>query len=282
MDDESDSAGGEVETTETDGGEDKVIATARAIDDFFASAAREQATTYPPEAAATIEEILRAFDQFTAVAFVDAYRDGNIYPEERLYELLMRFTDVRLQEWYIHFDAGITNEHYYAPLHVNQSLANSARLKLTLMATTQSIIGRSRIAWEKLMRAIYYLETGSDLEPSAKRSYKAKFFAWVSEQPKWRFLEVYQPIVATHDDRFRNGEFHKGSVLRRAIFGHEMPDLNEIMNLSNHMTNGIWPNILEIVQGRWPNQFSELHSASGERFEIDSRYLQPKAAQEDT
>jgi hypothetical protein len=120
-------------------------------------------------------------------------------------------------------------------------MANSANLTLNLMAITQSMIGLSRIAFEKLMRAVYYLETGEDLQPSGSRSYKAKFFTWVANQPKWRFLEPYQSVVTEHDERFRTGEFHKGSILRKVVLGHEMPDLNDIMELSNSMMNGIWP-----------------------------------------
>jgi len=267
-----------VASSALDGSED-VLVTAQQIDEFFVRAGQEHAAQYGP-GASVVEEITRETDQFTAVDFVQSYRAGGIYPEDRLRELVNRFTDVRLQEWYIRFDAGVANEHYYAPINVNSSLADSANLTLGLMATTQSIIGRSRIAWEKLMRAVYYLETGRDLQPSGSRSYKAKFFAWVIDQPKWRFLEPYQPIVVEHDDRFRTGEFHKGSVLRKVILGHEMPDLNRIMELSNSMMNGIWPNILQIVRGGWPQQFSSMHFIPGTRFEIDPRYLPPSNAGE--
>lgn len=253
-----------------------VLATAQKIDEFFAKARQEKAAGYGPEAAPYLLETFRETDHFAAVDFVDAYRTGGIYPEDRLRELVFRFTDVRLQQWYIDFDAGVANDYYYGRIHLNPSLANSARLTIGLMATTQSMIGRSRIAWEKLMRAVYYMETGQDLQPSGSRSYKSKFFDWVSNQPKWLFLEPYKSVVSEHDDRFRTGEFHKGSVLRRVVLGHEMPDLNKLMKLSNVMRNAIWPNILDIARGGWPSQFSNLHFVPGE-MNIDPRYLQPKS-----
>jgi hypothetical protein len=266
--------------TASDGTEaEDILTTAQRIDDFFLSAVREQASAYGPDGAEIFLEAMQVADQFTAVAFVNAYRAGGIYPEDRLRELVLRFTDVRLQEWYIRFDAGSMNEHYYLPIHQNPDLANSMRLTLSLMAVTQSIIGRSRIAWEKLMRAIYYLETGGDLQPSGSRSYKGKFFNWVSKQPTWLFLEPYKDVVTAHDDRFRTGEFHKGSVLRRVVIGGEMPDLNEIMNLSNYLINTIWPNIVDIVRGEWPHQFTDLHSVPGAGHGIDSRYLPPNTSQ---
>ena len=252
---------------------DEILATARVIDDFFGRARHEKAAQYGAEASAMVEEMFGLADQFTAVAFVEAYRAGQVYPEDRLRELVLRFTDVRLQEWYIQFDTGMANQSYYAPIHLNPDMVNSARLTLSLMATTQSIIARSRIAWEKLMRAVYYLETGLDLRPSGSRSYKSKFFDWVGGQPRWLFLEPYKSVVTEHDDRFRTGEFHKGSILRRVVLGHDMPDLNEIMNLSNYMMNSIWNNILSIVRGDWPDAFTDLHfNSTGQ---IDSRYLPP-------
>lgn len=254
---------------------DDVMITARQIDEFFEEAHREKTAHYGPEIASVMQELFGKTDQFRAVEFVEAYRAGDIYPEGRLRELVLRFTDVRLQEWYIQSDAGLSNEKYFMPIHLNPELANSANLKLALMASTQSIIGRSRIAWEKLMRAVYYLETGTDLQPSGNRSYKKKFFDWLQTQPKWLFLEPYKSVVDQHDDSFRTGEFHKGSILRRVILGHDMPDLNRIMELSNVMMNGIWPNILEIVGDGWPRFFSNLHWISPSKLEIDPRYLQP-------
>ena len=252
-----------------------VLVTAQRIDEFFSKARQQKAAQYGPGEPAALK-IMLGQDQFTAVNFVDSYRTGALYPSDRLTELVLRFTDVRLQTWYIQFDAGVSNDHYYVPVNHDPSLADSAIHTVALMATTQSIIGRSRIAWEKLMRAVYYLETGLDLRPSNSRSYKSKFFDWVADQPKWRFLEPYESIVSEHDDRFRTGEFHKGSVLRRVILRREMPDLNKIMELSNSMMNGIWPNILEVVRGGWPQQFTSLHCVSGSRLEIDPRYLPSK------
>lgn len=269
---------GESETISTrdsgGGGADDVMSTAEKIDDFFAEARRQQAAAHGDNADVYLE-LLQSTDQFTAVDFVTAYREGGVYPEDRLGELVLRFTDVRLQEWYLRFDAGMVNEKYYSRLAVDPSQTDTANPTLYLMAIAQSIIGRSRIAWEKLMRAVYFLETGGDLQPSGSRSYKAKFFAWVGTQPKWLFLAPYGDVVTAHDDRFRTGEFHKGSVLRRVIVGHEMPDLNEVMSLANYIQNVIWSNILDIVSGGWPTHFTDLHSRGEADMDIDPRYLPP-------
>jgi hypothetical protein len=98
-------------------GESDVLVTAQQIDDFFARARREHAAGYDPRASSVIEEMLGNVDQFTAVDLVQAYRAGGIYPEDRLRDLVNRFTDVRLQTWYVRFDGGLANGQFYAPIH---------------------------------------------------------------------------------------------------------------------------------------------------------------------
>ncbi|WP_152646138.1 hypothetical protein [Streptacidiphilus albus] len=250
---------------------DAARALAAQIDDFFDAAAKEYSANYG-EAAELVYATLQRSEGFGAVEFVDAYIGSGLYPSDRLEVLANRFTEVRLQLHYIKFDLGIANEHYYAPQHHSSLHSASPRQTLKLMAVDQSLIGRSRIAWEKLMRAVYFLETGTDLEPSGKRSYKAKFFTWVAEQPKWRFLAPYESVVRRHDDKYRNGEYHKGSILRPRILGRDTPGGEEFLALSNYMSNCIWPNIVSIVAGGTATQFTDLHMIQGSH-EIDPMYL---------
>jgi hypothetical protein len=145
------------------------------------------------------------------------------------------------------------------------------------MALDQNLIGRSRIAWERLMRFVYFLETGTDLTPSGNRSYKAKFFAWVENQSQWLWLAPYNAVITKHDQSFRTGEFHKGSVLRPRILGRDTPKNNDFLPLSNYMRNGIWPNILQVVSGEWASHFTDLHQLPTDEphgiGDIDPKYL---------
>jgi hypothetical protein len=118
------------------------LVTAERIDEFFAHAIEEESARYG-DAGHVIAEVLQDMGQFTAVEFVQAYRSGGIYPEERLKNVVLKLTDVRLQEWYTHFDGGLVNTHYYGPIHVNPALEGSASLTLELMAIAQSMIARS-------------------------------------------------------------------------------------------------------------------------------------------
>jgi hypothetical protein len=247
---------------------------AQRIDGFFEVAARESFSVYGEGAQEVFEE-LYSLTPFKGAEFVEAYRAGGIYPDERLTELVKRFADVRLPMEYLHFSAGLANEFYYGPISDEPRLAGSPHLKLRLMAIDHSVIGHSRTAWEKLMRAIHFLETGNELKPSGSRSYKGKFFDWVAKQPKWLFLEPYKTVVTKHDDRYRTGEYHKGSILRPRILGIETATSTDFLELANYMRNCIWPNILAIVAGHWPYNFTDLHAPEGVDYGIDPRYLQP-------
>jgi hypothetical protein len=245
---------------------------AERIDAFFESADRESSLAYGPGADVALEMFTLAAP-FKATEFVNAYRVGGIYPEERLSELVLRFTDVRLQIKYLEFDGGLANHHYYGPINQNPALKTSPQLTLNLMAIDQSVIGRSRIAWEKLMRAVYFLEMGEDLKPSGSGSYKKKFFDWVANHEKWLFLEPYNAVVTEHDARYRTGEYHKNSVLRRRILGQETPEVNDFLRLLNYMYNCIWPNVISIVGGGSATHFSDLHAVPGSEHGIHPRYL---------
>jgi hypothetical protein len=74
-----------------------------------------------------------------------------------------------------------------------------------------------------LKRFVYHLETGGEIQPSARRPYKAKFFECVQASPHWRFLAPYDAIVSRHDALYRTGEFHKGSVLLPGVLATSLP-----------------------------------------------------------
>jgi hypothetical protein len=254
---------------------------ARAIDMFFDRAAEDYAAWwYPPDIRESIIRMASAMRPYRAVPFVEAYRAGRLYPEARLLGCVNRLTDVRLQLHYISYDAGLSNREYYGPINAQPALRDSPMFTLRLMAIDQSLIGRARIAWEKLMRFVYFMESGEeDLKRSGKQSYKGKFFAWVDDEPKWRWLAPYKSVVDRHDDLFRTGEYHKNSVLRPRILGRQTPENNDFIALTNYMSNVISPNILLIASGAWPSHFTDLHqlpaSKPDEVGEIDPRYLPP-------
>ena len=202
-------------------------------------------------------------DPFKAVEFVQAYIDGAVYPSERLTSVIHRFTDVRLQMHLMDIQHGMANMLYHGPVQVRPELASSPGMILRLTAIDQAVIGGSRIAWEKLMGAVYFMETGRELARSSNRSVKRTFFQWAEDHPRWMFFEPYEDVVAKHDTEWRTPEFHTGSKLRGRIFGKTVPaDPNELLVLSNALRNGIWPNIVAIARGGEPYIFGGLHSSA--------------------
>jgi hypothetical protein len=225
---------------------------ARTYDAFFEAAEQERYARYG-EHAERLREVMTRHKPYRLGEFVEAYRAGGIYPADRLGAVLSRFTDVRLALAYAEIDLGLINELYYLPIHLDATRADSADLKLKKMAVDQSLIMRPRTAWEKLMLAVYCLETGKPEIPRTNaRSVKSTFFTWVATTDKWRFLEPYTPVVTEHDERLRTPEFHKNSVLRGRMLGRETASFDQIVTLMTYMLNGIWPNILQILRGERP------------------------------
>lgn len=210
---------------------------------------------------------------FILTDFVSAYLSADVYPDDWLESTVYRLIDVKLQLMYVTFDLGMMNEYYFEFLSMGAP-ETSPRLMLRRMAFEQSIIGRARITWEKLMRFVYYLENGRDIE--AIRSIKKRFFSWIDcdARPEWRFLLPYEDMVERHDERFRTPEYHKNSKVRGHLTGAQTVDLNEIIDINNRVNNVIWPNVMAIISGGWPSRFTDLHLSAEGR--VDSKYLPPE------
>ncbi|MFE2753488.1 hypothetical protein ACFXGA_15980 [Actinosynnema sp. NPDC059335] len=209
------------------------------------------------------------FDVFNLAEFVEHYVSGRTYPIDRLKEATLRLVDLRLQLEYIEFDLGLMNTFYYSHPNYEQGGIIPAKSKLAKMALEQSVIGRIRIAWEKLFRLIYFLETGKP-EISGHRV-KRIFFKWVDTTAKWRFLTPYEAIVEAFDARYRTPEYHKHSVVRGQLVSGKDLDLNDVLTPLNYLKNTIWPNLISILNGRTAAHFTDLHEV--DQFKIDPRYL---------
>ncbi|MER5504199.1 hypothetical protein ABT052_02605 [Streptomyces sp. NPDC002766] len=209
------------------------------------------------------------------VKFVDTYRESGIYQEDRLKPVFYHLMDLKLMLYFVsEVDLGLSNAIYYLPLHQAGMQSPSPLLTLRKLSIDHSIIGKSRVAWERLMNAIYHLEFGRDLDRSTpkRKSKKSFFFDAIQEAPKWVWLEPYRKVVSDYDEKFRTSEFHKSSILRGEFLGTRKIDLNELLTLVNYLNNNIWDNLISIVAGDNAIRFTDLHmlpDGSG----INSRYM---------
>lgn len=179
---------------------------------------------------------------------------------------------MRLQQEYIAFDSGLINHILYGDHAEDEAYQAQARVRLARMALQQSLIGRSRILWEKIFRWIYYIENGRDIEG---RSIKKKFFDWASATPHWRFLEVYKALVEGFDQTYRTAEYHKNSVVRAHMLHGTTIDENELLKMVN-AANPVPRNIVQIMREGWNNHLTDLHCIEGDyKRGINKRYLRP-------
>src|SRR5882724_8329676 len=195
------------------------------FDTFFLKIKTDMATGYGVDAE-IVRKILEDHDDFIMTQFVDAYRSGGRYPIERLNKVMYKFFDVKLQIEIVRTHFGLVNQTFVLPGIVQPARRGSARLTLVDVALKQALFGSIRICWERLMQAVYFLEEGKEI---SGKSIKVLFFNWADTKDQWRFLVPYRKVVVAHDDAFRTPEFHKGSILRKQVFGAPGPDPNDVV-----------------------------------------------------
>jgi len=100
-----------------------------------------------------------------------------VFPLDRLERVMNYLLDVELETYFI-FDVDFGGYNRLAQQGFNSSdPANTPDLWLSRLYLEQSLIGKSRILWERHMNLILFLEIGVDLDKKlSKRSYKKTFF----------------------------------------------------------------------------------------------------------
>lgn len=202
---------------------------------------------------------------------LDLCEQSGIYPASNVESFLYRLMDFKLQMYYImEVDLGLYNARYHSNPRLKDGETPPPDLLLMRLSFDQNLIGKSRVLWERLMQAIYYLENGRPIEG---KSVKKKFFQWVRSTPRWRFLEPYETVIERYDSLFRTPEFHKASILRAELFGSRIIDANDLLEPLNRATNVVWENVSAIVAGGTAHAFTDLHFLPGDEVAIDPRYL---------
>ena len=183
------------------------------------------------------------------------YLSQSEYPEYRLVKTVYNLMDFKLQFFFI----TEVDERLYP----SRSLLESTNPKIAAYAelwelnVNQSLIGKSRVLWERLMNLVYYLETGRSLEGRASK--KAKFFKFVEGHDKWQFLAAYKDAVTTHDDGLRTPEYHKASVLRSVLMGNKKIEFSNYRELYGNLLNTFWENFSSITAGGKATHRTSVH-----------------------
>jgi hypothetical protein len=181
--------------------------------------------------------------------FGDAFREGQVFPIERLPGAVQWAMDVKLQTYLTLLVGGLVNEHYFGLVNDDPAQAELASVQLMVTSLHQDEIVKSRILWERIMGWVYQIETGDDI--SVNRRVKRTFFAMCRDRPRWTCLAAYEPAVSAYDDSFRTPEVHKRSTLRARLMRGEDPTkiMNDLGTLVNLTMNGVWTNVESIVGG---------------------------------
>ena len=240
------------------------------FDDLIAEAlSRKYGCVYGPAAPQLLEH--NTLLRWKLVGFIGRYTSTGIYPPANLSGTVYRLMDTVLQLYYIlEVDLGIYNKLYYDDPSYSDHEILPPDLLLRRLSFDQNLIGKSRVLWERLMQAIYFLEHGKPIEG---KSVKGRFFAWVRTEPKWLFLEPYERVVEEFDSKFRTPEFHKGSILLKELMGNAPTSPNDLLELVNRAMNTIWENLLSIVGGETARVFTDLHATGPVELGINPKFL---------
>lgn len=184
------------------------------------------------------------------LALFDVYVERGL-PRERLGKFMECLMDYKLELYFVtEVDLGLTQQAVHlAGFDPKQPLARP-RLLLMKLSLNQSIIGKVRILWERLMNAVYYLETGREL--SSKQSKRTKFFNRIRNVPHWKPLLDVEALLERYENTLRTPEFHSASVLRAELLGSKAIDPNELLVPLTPLLNGVWETMWAAITGAQP------------------------------
>jgi len=199
-----------------------------------------------------LEGFLRAMpvNVWNLLALFDAYVERGL-PREHLGKFMECLMDYKLELYFVtEVDLGLTRQAVYmAGFDPKRPLA-TPRLLLMKLSLNQSVIGKVRILWERLMNAVYYLETGREL--SSKQSKRTKFFNKIRDVPQWKPLLEVEALLERYENTLRTPEFHSASVLRAELLGSKTIDPNDLLVPLTPLLNGVWEMVWAAVTGAQP------------------------------
>jgi len=192
----------------------------------------------------------------------DAFLTAGVYSTKRLPGFIDRLIDTKLQLYFVsQVVPGTMNAMVYLRGFDPKDPLATPNLELARLSYMQALIGQTRVLWERLIRLVYFLETGSD--PPGK-SARRRFFGDLPQwSPRWDLLAELEGEIDRYDGNFRTPEYHKGSVLRAELLGGSVVDANEVLGLITPVTNGVWTLLMANVSGEPHNIVRLGHHVRG-------------------
>lgn len=198
------------------------------------------------------------------------------HEEAKRRKLVWQCFDFIIQLEYVYLACGSFNAILDSPRFKTQGFA-SPTVQLGISATSQNTIVGSRIAFERLMRLVYYAFTGSDLSTSDTFSNFKKWILSLGPLHNLFYVVPFLVKVRHYDKRFRTAEVHAGSVLKRHIIQLREQDFdlaNDILDLLNLLAN-LFPRVIELFNETRPT------SVFG-RSESDLHWIKPYLTQDES
>lgn len=190
-------------------------------------------------------KIVEAFDVETFLDFAN-----NRLTEVDASRATFLFLDFKLQvATILLFDWDYLNEqvYRYSPRDSARVTAGQSEYqRFLLYSFHHAEISKIRVAFERLMNLVVFVETGR--LPEGGKSKKGTFGRFLDDHARWQFLRPLMQTIGDFDDRFRTPEVHKASTLRRILFhGGSSDELSAITSAFLCLVNALLPNFREAL-----------------------------------
>lgn len=229
--------------------EDSSVKLIESFESRLLAAIRENYADYPPSHQNFMVDDHLLVKIMNASEFYSLFLKQEVYPQDRVSLLLEYMFDIKLELYFIDIDIGLYNQLIHLP-HQGEKITDNPRIHLIHLSFDQSLIIKSRIAWERFTNFIYYLEMGEILD-NKKTNSKSKskvFCEFVAASTKWKFIAEYLETIKLYEELLRTPEVHKASTIRRHFVEAKQLDSDVVLSINNIVKN-LWPSILVIIKG---------------------------------
>ena len=120
---------------------------------------------------------LHPISHWKLLTFFDTYIQGKVFPIDRLERLMNYLFDIKLQTYYVLEVYMGSYNRLDSQGYDRADPKSTPHFFLSKLSLEQSLVGKTRILWERYMNFIYFLETGVNLEDTVRKRSKKTVFS---------------------------------------------------------------------------------------------------------
>jgi hypothetical protein len=198
--------------------------------------------------------------------FMDTKSIQELNPEHQRESLILAF-EFLAELQILERISGFSNHFIYNENYDFTKSWQSPLIQIRHAAIQQSTIILSRVAFEKFMNLVYYIEEKDILAPGRKKSKLQEFLNHLVKKKNDRAIPLgyFAPLlskVRAFDNSYRTGEVHKRSGTIRRLIRMQIPtnDIQNQLELLN-ICLSVWRPLIDLLSHNHVNYVSGIDSA---------------------